>query len=98
MVFTCIICGKTFGSKFLLNDHGMIHTGERAICEEDGCGKSYSNFANLRRHVRLVHEPERRAAERREARAEQRAQQEQTRNEQVDLMKDLMEFLKRNGY
>lgn len=143
MVFSCRFCNRNFASNFLLRDHEMIHTGQRAECIEDGCEKTYSNFANLRRHVRQVHEPERMAQRRREEREEERRQQreeerrqqreeerrqqrekeranaeearegerrnvEQARveerrdveqaNDEDDLMKDLIEFLEREGF
>lgn len=42
----------------------MSHTGERASCNVTGCTKSYSNFANLRRHERDKHKDSKTAFER----------------------------------
>lgn len=64
-------------------EHKMVHTGEKAICTTPGCDRSYSNYANLKRHDRAVHEPEREAHERRMQRAMVRAQMEKERQQAI---------------
>lgn len=53
MPFNCHYCTKVFISEFSRGEHELIHAGARISCEL--CGRSYSNFTNLNRHVRNDH-------------------------------------------
>lgn len=82
MVFSCGECGRDFPSRFRLSEHLLVHSKERIACRE--CNQTYSNVANMLRHVRQIHEPERLARERREARAERRKLEEERRQHSIE--------------
>lgn len=77
----------------------MTHTGERVYCPVQGCDRSYSDRANLRRHDRDFHEPERQAAQRREERERRRQQAENQRiqklREENERLRDLLDIIQR---
>lgn len=49
----CRYCNRAFGTKQLLNEHELIHTGVRIKC--DYCTKDYSSRKNQQRHMRTSH-------------------------------------------
>lgn len=51
--FECDCCGKKFERKPHLLDHLNVHFGRHLSCPL--CRKSYSNRANLLRHIRILH-------------------------------------------
>lgn len=59
MVFPCDHpgCRHIFFSRQSLSDHMNTHTGNRNSCPYSYCSKTYSNSANVRRHVRDYHRP-----------------------------------------
>lgn len=71
MVFSCTDCPKVFTSRGNLTDHLLTHSRDRVMCDMPGCGKTYSNFNNCRRHFREFHEPEIRRDERERLRKEE---------------------------
>ena len=77
MTFKCSYCGREFKSRHAVEEHEMIHKGERVVCGI--CHATFSNRDNLRRHDRTIHEPIRRLEaeqhERRLAREAERANQ-----------------------
>lgn len=77
----------------------MTHTGERVYCPVPGCNRSHSDHANLRRHDRDFHEPERQAAQRREERERRRRQAEDQRfhtlREENERLKDILDIIQR---
>ncbi|CAH0560839.1 unnamed protein product [Brassicogethes aeneus] len=57
--FKCSLswCKAAFSKQWKLVVHTRKHTGERPfVCDLDGCKKTYTNSAHLRRHKCLVHE------------------------------------------
>lgn len=45
----CSVCGKDFATKSVLNEHMLLHTGERPFsCEH--CDKSFTGMSRLREH------------------------------------------------
>lgn len=88
MVFTCGQCYKTFHSQSGLLDHELIHRNMRVVCGEVNCRKTYSNFANLRRHDRNVHSVER-ERDRREERERRRREGED--RQKKEKMKEEMD-------
>lgn len=58
MVFACRDCGREFPSQSRLIDHNMVHRNIRVECGRLGCDRTYSNYANLRRHKRDYHDPQ----------------------------------------
>lgn len=56
MVFTCKFCGKEFPTNQRHLEHLMIHQKIRVSCPREECERTYSNYANLRRHDRDYHQ------------------------------------------
>ncbi|KAK0548411.1 hypothetical protein OC846_004484 [Tilletia horrida] len=51
--YECTWCGKRFSRPSSLKIHYHSHTGEKPyVCEEPGCGRTFSVQSNLRRHQR----------------------------------------------
>lgn len=47
--FVCEICGKAFKIKYLLKEHGSVHTGvKRFMCGV--CGTGFTRYSNMKRH------------------------------------------------
>lgn len=93
MVFPCTFCGKELYSDQAKNDHENTHTKNRVICTYEGCNSSYSNSANLRRHIRDTHkadeERERRRRERKERENEERRKLEKENREFKNEIREL---------
>ncbi|KAJ7594565.1 hypothetical protein C8J56DRAFT_776159 [Mycena floridula] len=54
----CTYCGKRFSRPSGLKIHLTTHTGDKPYtCPEEGCGRAFSVRSNMRRHVRIVHQP-----------------------------------------
>lgn len=52
---TCQICGKVVTTKYALQLHTRVHTGERPYkCEV--CGKTFNQKGAMKRHERTVHQ------------------------------------------
>ncbi|CAE6475379.1 unnamed protein product [Rhizoctonia solani] len=51
----CNLCGKTFHKKYQLGDHMNRHRGQPKAysCDSPGCGKLFTNRANMRRHQKI---------------------------------------------
>ncbi|XP_015260488.1 PREDICTED: zinc finger and SCAN domain-containing protein 31-like [Cyprinodon variegatus] len=50
--FSCKDCGKYFSAKSILNQHMLIHTGQKPFtC--DLCGRSFSRKGLLNQHIRI---------------------------------------------
>lgn len=58
MVFYYEHCPRSFPSRSLLTDHLMVHNKEKVRCSRPNCGREYTNYANLRRHIRTTHKIE----------------------------------------
>jgi len=60
VIHACIYsgCERTFSKLCRLRDHVCTHTGERYfVCPINGCGKSYTRSAHLKRHEQESHTP-----------------------------------------
>lgn len=53
MSHKCLYCEKSFYSYQKRDEHMLIHLNVRIQCDE--CGKSYSNNANLNKHMLNKH-------------------------------------------
>lgn len=53
MSYKCIYCSKLFVTTQKREEHMLIHLNIRIVCEY--CKKTYSNHANLHRHVISKH-------------------------------------------
>lgn len=90
MVFTCDQCGKEFHARANLRDHEMVHNRQRVACTEPGCSATLSSYANLRRHDRDIHAPQRAA----EASRAERERQRIARQQEMDRLRRENENLK----
>ena len=55
--FPCPRCDKVYESKKALRRHDAgVHEGLRHRCSFAGCGKLYSTFGGLKKHLRTVHD------------------------------------------
>ena len=51
---TCEVCGRVFGKRAKLQEHMLIHTGERPFqCPQ--CDKGFRRKSHLARHISLLH-------------------------------------------
>ena len=57
MEFKCKFCPQIYFSEQSRSDHENTHTGHRELCPYVDWGRTYSNSANLRRHIRDYHRP-----------------------------------------
>ncbi|KAG4066429.1 hypothetical protein HA402_007065 [Bradysia odoriphaga] len=49
----CDICKKTFGGRWALNSHMLVHSGDKPYrCTYKACTKQYADRSNLRAHQR----------------------------------------------
>ena len=53
--YVCNICEKTYSTQKTLNNHYQTHNKTESI-KCDICAKEVSNTANLRKHMKDVHE------------------------------------------
>ncbi|KAH9254582.1 hypothetical protein BASA81_007339 [Batrachochytrium salamandrivorans] len=52
----CEQCGKLFTTKGSLVTHTRVHSGEKPyVCPDDTCRTSFSQQANLIRHIKSMH-------------------------------------------
>ena len=53
---SCSVCGKSFYKAYDLNQHALLHTGEKNhVCKT--CGRAFAHVSNLNRHI-LTHNKE----------------------------------------
>lgn len=53
-IFTCLICGREFHYKHVLQNHERTHTGEKPFaCPEPNCQKRFTRDHHLKTHMRL---------------------------------------------
>ena len=52
--FVCTVCNKGFNWQCQLQQHSVVHTGERPYeCNE--CGKRFTQVSNMNSHIKRVH-------------------------------------------
>merc|ERR1719369_1589775 len=51
----CKVCGKGFKTKQYLKIHNNVHTGEKIVCDVEGCTASFSQRSGMNLHKRVKH-------------------------------------------